>query len=47
MGQSTEKLKMTRPRYQDVRSSQIPEVKNKDGARIRVITGTVEESAVR
>jgi hypothetical protein len=33
---------MTRPRYQDVRSSQIPEVKNKDGARIRVITGTVE-----
>jgi redox-sensitive bicupin YhaK (pirin superfamily) len=36
------KLKMTRPRYQDIRSSQIPEIKNKDGARIRVITGTVE-----
>jgi redox-sensitive bicupin YhaK (pirin superfamily) len=35
------KLKMTRPRYQDIRSGQIPEIKNKDGARIRVITGTV------
>ena len=36
------KLKMTKPRYQDVRSGQIPEIKNKDGARIRVIAGTVE-----
>lgn len=35
------KLKMTRPRYQDIRSGQIPEIKNKNGARIRVITGTV------
>lgn len=37
------KLKMTPPRYQDIRSSQIPEIKMKDGARIRVITGTVGE----
>jgi len=36
------KLKMTKPRYQDIRSGQIPEIKNRDGARIRVITGTVE-----
>ncbi len=36
------KLKMTKPRYQDIRSGQIPEIKNKDGARIRVITGTVK-----
>jgi redox-sensitive bicupin YhaK (pirin superfamily) len=36
------KLKMTRPRYQDVRSDRIPEIKKKDGATIRVITGTVE-----
>jgi redox-sensitive bicupin YhaK (pirin superfamily) len=37
------KLKMTPPRYQDIRSGQIPEIKMKDGARIRVITGTVGE----
>jgi redox-sensitive bicupin YhaK (pirin superfamily) len=36
------KFKMTKPRYQDVRSDRIPEIKNKDGVRIRVITGTVE-----
>jgi len=35
------KLKMTRPRYQDIRSGEIPEIKNKDGAIIRVITGTI------
>ena len=37
------KLKMTKPRYQDIRSSEIPEIKKEDGARIRVITGTVDE----
>ena len=36
------KLKMTKPRYQDIRSSTIPEIKKADGARIRVITGTVD-----
>jgi redox-sensitive bicupin YhaK (pirin superfamily) len=36
------KLKMTKPRYQDIRSAQIPEIKREDGARIRVITGTVD-----
>lgn len=36
------KLKMTRPRYQDVRSDTIPEITLKDGVRIRVITGTVD-----
>jgi redox-sensitive bicupin YhaK (pirin superfamily) len=37
------KLKMSPPRYQDIRSDQIPEIKMKDGAKIRVITGTVGE----
>jgi redox-sensitive bicupin YhaK (pirin superfamily) len=37
------KLKMTPPRYQDVRSAEIPEIKMKNGARIRVITGMVGE----
>lgn len=37
------KLKMTPPRYQDIRSDKIPEIKMKNGARIRVITGTVGE----
>jgi redox-sensitive bicupin YhaK (pirin superfamily) len=37
------KLKMTPPRYQDIRSAEIPEIKMKDGARIRVITGTIGE----
>ena len=36
------KLKMTRPRYQDVRAAEIPEIKKEGGARIRVITGTVD-----
>lgn len=36
------KLKMMKPRYQDVRSSEIPEITRENGARIRVITGTVE-----
>jgi len=33
------KLKMTRPRYQEVPSNIIPEAKRKDGVRIRVIAG--------
>jgi len=36
------KLKMTRPRYQDIRSREIRELSRKTGARIRVITGTVD-----
>ena len=36
------KLKMTRPRYQDVPASRIPEVVRPDGARIRVVTGEVD-----
>jgi len=43
------KLKMTRPRYQDVPAGQIPEVARPDGARIRVVAGTVDgvEGAVK
>lgn len=36
------KLKMTAPRYQEIRSEAIPELKGGDGARIRVIAGAVE-----
>ena len=36
------RLKMMRPRYQDVRADEIPETKREDGARVRVITGTVD-----
>jgi redox-sensitive bicupin YhaK (pirin superfamily) len=36
------KLKMTKPRYQDIRSAEIPEITKEDGARIRVITGTID-----
>src|SRR2546425_6631667 len=39
------KLKMTAPRYQDVRSGKIPEIKADGGARVRVITGRVGEIA--
>jgi hypothetical protein len=35
------KSKMQKPHYQEVRSSQIPEMQWEDGVRIRVITGTV------
>jgi redox-sensitive bicupin YhaK (pirin superfamily) len=37
------KLKMTSPRYQDIRSDEIPEIKRKEGVKIRVITGMVDE----
>lgn len=36
------KLKMSRPRYQDIRSSEIPELTKDNGVKIRVITGKVE-----
>jgi len=36
------KLKMTRPRYQDVPAAKIPEVVRPDGARVRVVAGTVD-----
>jgi redox-sensitive bicupin YhaK (pirin superfamily) len=36
------KLKMTRPRYQDIRSGEIREITRENGASIRVITGTVD-----
>ncbi len=36
------KLKMTRPRYQDVPSAGIPEIVREDGVRIRVIAGDVD-----
>jgi len=37
------KLKMTRPRYQEIASGQIPEIEREDGIRIRVIAGTVDD----
>jgi redox-sensitive bicupin YhaK (pirin superfamily) len=36
------KLKMTRPRYQDVPAARIPEVARPDGQRIRVVAGEVD-----
>jgi quercetin 2,3-dioxygenase len=36
------KLKMTRPRYQDVPAARIPEVARGDGARVRVVAGEVD-----
>jgi quercetin 2,3-dioxygenase len=36
------RLKMTKPRYQDIRSAEIPEIKKEGAVRIRVITGTVD-----
>jgi redox-sensitive bicupin YhaK (pirin superfamily) len=36
------KHKMMAPRYRDIKSSQVPEVKTKGGATIKVICGTVE-----
>jgi redox-sensitive bicupin YhaK (pirin superfamily) len=36
------KLKMTKPRYQEVLSNSIPEVKRQDGVRIRVIAGKAD-----
>src|SRR5512140_2941055 len=39
------KLKMTKPRYQDVPAASIPEVARKDGARVRVVAGEVDGTA--
>ena len=36
------KLKMTRPRYQDVPAASIPEVARADGTRVRVVAGAVD-----
>jgi quercetin 2,3-dioxygenase len=36
------KLKMTRPRYQGILASEIPEVQLEGGTKVRVITGTVD-----
>ena len=36
------KLKMSRPRYQGIEASEIPEVQVEGGTKIRVITGTVD-----
>jgi hypothetical protein len=43
------KLKMTKPRYQDVPAAQIPEVEREGGTRVRVVAGSVDgvEGAVR
>jgi hypothetical protein len=37
------KVKMSQPRYQDVPAKSIPEIAGTDGARIRVVAGTVGE----
>src|SRR6058998_841814 len=39
------KLKMTKPRYQDIRSGEIPEIKRAAGVRVRVITGRVDNTS--
>jgi redox-sensitive bicupin YhaK (pirin superfamily) len=36
------RLKMTKPRYQEIASSQIPEIEREDGTKIRVIAGVVD-----
>jgi redox-sensitive bicupin YhaK (pirin superfamily) len=36
------KLKMTRPRYQEIPSGRIPEIHREDGTKIRVIAGRVD-----
>ena len=36
------RLKMTKPRYQDVRAAQVPEVRRRDGSLIRVVAGEVD-----
>jgi len=39
------RLKLSAPRYQDVRSGRIPEINADGGARVRVITGRIGETA--
>lgn len=38
------RLKMTAPRYQNIPAGDIPELQRDDGARIRVIAGTVDDT---
>ncbi|CAG0992953.1 Quercetin 2,3-dioxygenase [Anaerolineae bacterium] len=38
------KEKMTQPRYQEIKASQIPEIARNDGVKIRVIAGQVENT---
>ena len=38
------RLKMTKPRYQEIQSAQIPEINRADGTRIRVIAGSVDDT---
>jgi redox-sensitive bicupin YhaK (pirin superfamily) len=37
------KLKMTKPRYQNIAAAEIPEIQRPQGVSIRVITGTVDD----
>jgi redox-sensitive bicupin YhaK (pirin superfamily) len=37
------RLKMTKPRYQNITSEQIPQVQHDDGVKIRVIAGKVDD----
>lgn len=36
------RLKMTQPRYQEISSSRIPEIRREDGVKIRVVAGQVD-----
>lgn len=36
------KLKMSQPRYQEISSSEIPEIEREGGLKIRIITGTID-----
>src|SRR5262249_24965170 len=40
-------LKMTAPRYQDIKAAEIPEIVDDDGTRVRVICGEFGAGAVR
>src|SRR5512137_2583486 len=37
------RLKMTKPRYQEISSALIPEIRREDGVKIRVIAGQVDD----
>ena len=39
-------LKMTRPRYQDVKAAEIPEVTDDDGTKARIVVGEPRRSGV-
>ena len=42
VGKFTCQLKMTTPRYQEVKSSQIPEIHHEDGVVVKIIAGEIE-----